>query len=208
MSPNRLSTFDILHLHKRIEEVLPEFEYAFRKAARRGGIDWQLLAALAYQESRWSNDARSPTGVKGIMQLTNETAKSLGVDDRMDMAQSIDAAGDYILYLKSRLPKLIKEPERTWFAVGAYNMGLRHILYAYRKARSQGLQRTQWNTVGQLLPTLYGGPFGKGVQAKHYVERIQIFTDILRFYDLHQRDNTELDLAFASVGNTTVDAKE
>ena len=191
--PNRLSTFDILALHKRIKQVLPEYEYAFRKAARRGGIDWQLLAAMAYQESRWSNDARSPTGVRGIMQLTNETAEFLGVENRMDMSQSINAAGDYILFLKSKLPRRIEEPQRTWFAVGAYNMGLKHILYAYRKAREMRLERTQWNTISQLLPSLYGRPFAQGRQARDYVERIQIFTDIIRFYDLHQRDSFVLE---------------
>ncbi|MFT5574183.1 MAG: membrane-bound lytic murein transglycosylase F [Cryomorphaceae bacterium] len=190
--PKRLSTYDALAIHRKIKNVLPEFEYAFRKAAYKGRIDWQLLAAMSYQESRWSNGARSPTGVRGIMQLTTNTANFLGVDDRMDMSQSIDASARYMLYLRSRLPKKITEPQRTWFAVGAYNMGLKHILAAYRKAREQGLERTQWNSVSQLLPTLYGKPFDKGVQAKHYVERVQIFTDILRFYDLHQRVDTQV----------------
>lgn len=190
--PKRLSTFDTLSVHKKISTVLPEFEYAFRAAGRKKGIDWHLLAAMAYQESAWSNDAVSPTGVRGIMQITNETASFLGLDDRMDTTQSIDAAASYIVYLKSKLPKKITEPERTWFAVGAYNMGLKHILFAYRKARERGLARTQWNTVSQLLPTLYGAPFSNGVQAKNYVERVQIYTDILRFYDIHQRERLEL----------------
>lgn len=198
--PNRLSTYDILALHRKIKNVLPQYEYAFRRAARRAGMDWQLLAAMAYQESRWSNDARSPTGVRGIMQLTKQTAESLGVDDRLDMTQSIKAAAEYIYQLKARLPKRIKEPQRTWFAVGAYNLGLRHVQYAYRKAREQGLERTQWNTISQLLPTLYGKRFSQGIQAKDYVERVQIFTDILRFYDLHQRDSLQLKPVIAVPG--------
>lgn len=191
--PNRLSTYDALSIHKKIKTTFPIYEYIFRKAARRGGIDWQLLAAMAYQESRWSNEARSPTGVRGIMQMTTETAEFLGVTDRMDMNQSIIAAGDYILFLKSKIPKLVKEPERTWFAVGAYNMGLKHILNAYKKARSQGIDRTTWRSVSSLLPTLYGYPMSQGNQAIQYVERIQIYTDILRFYDLHQRDDVLFD---------------
>ena len=187
--PKRLSTFDALSLHKNIDFVLPEFEKAFRRAARASGMDWQLLAAVAYQESRWSNAARSPTGVRGIMQLTQQTAKYLGVDDRMDMSQSIDAAATYLMQLRDRLPKKIKEPERTWFAVAAYNVGFKHISNAYRKAREQGLDRTKWQTINDLLPNLYGVPFANGIQASSYVERVQIFTDILRFYDLHQRKN-------------------
>jgi membrane-bound lytic murein transglycosylase F len=187
--PKRLSTYDALSLHRKIENTLPKFEFAFRKAARRAGIDWTLLAAMAYQESRWSNAARSPTGVRGIMQMTQRTAESLGVTDRLDMNQSIDAAAEYLLKLRNRLPARIKEPERTWFAVGAYNMGFKHIMNAYVAARKKGLNRTQWSVVSETLPNLYGTSFSKGVQAQDYVERIQIFTDILRFYDLHQRED-------------------
>lgn len=185
--PSRLSTYDALAIHRKITEVLPTFEYKFRSAARKGNLDWQLLAAIAYQESHWSNDALSPTGVRGIMQLTTQTAESLGIDDRLDMDASIDGAARYLRNLYTRLPEKIKEPERTWFAVAAYNLGYKHVLNAYRKARDAGLEHTQWNTISELLPSLYGQPFSQGVQAQHYVERVQIFTDIIRFYDLHQR---------------------
>lgn len=187
--PKRLSVYDTVFVHKKIESVLPVFEYKFRSSARKVGIDWHLLAAMAYQESRWSNDAESPTGVRGIMQLTTKTATFLGVDDRLDMTQSIDAAARYLLQLKARLPEDIKDPERTWFAVGSYNMGFKHIIKAYNKAKKQKLDQTKWSTVSDLLPRLYGKRFGKGIQAKDYVERVQIFTDILRFYDLHQRSD-------------------
>jgi len=191
-SPTRLTTYDALGIHHKIKTVFPDFEYAFKRAARQGDIDWQLLAAIAYQESRWSNDARSPTGVRGVMQLTTDTAQALGVDDRMDMNQSIDAAARYLKQLNRRLPEKIKEPQRTWFAVGAYNIGMKHILAAYRKAREQGLDRTQWKTIADLLPTLYGERFERGIQAQNYVERVQIFTDIVRFYDIHQRKSKDL----------------
>ncbi|MEM7358967.1 MAG: transglycosylase SLT domain-containing protein [Pseudomonadota bacterium] len=197
--PKRLSTYDALSIQKKIETVLPKYEYAFRKAARKGGIDWFMLAALSYQESKWSNSARSPTGVRGIMQLTQETAKFLGVDDRMDMTQSIDAAARYIGQLRDRLPERIKEPERTWFAVAAYNVGFKHVMNAYRKARELGLDRTKWQTISDLMPELYGKPFSNGVQAVNYVERVQIFTDILRFYDLHQRDELNFEPEIAVI---------
>lgn len=191
--PTRLSIYDAVTIHKKIKTVFPQFEYAFKKAARKGDVDWQLLAAMGYQESKWSNDAKSPTGVRGVMQLTTNTAKALGVEDRLDMTQTINAAAIYLKQLRDRLPKKIKEPERTWFAVGAYNVGMKHIIEAYRKARLQGLDRTQWRTISKLLPTLYDKPFARGQQAQDYVERVQIFTDIVRFYDLHQRQDRVLE---------------
>lgn len=205
--PERLSTFDALAIQRRIADTLPNFEYAFRKAARKGNIDWHLLAAVAYQESRWSNEALSPTGVRGIMQLTEDTAQYLDVDDRMDMSQTIDAAALYIRSLRKRLPKDIKEPQRTWFAVGAYNIGLSHIRRAYHKANELGLESTQWNTISQLLPSLYDKPFSKGDQARNYVQKVQIFTDILRFYDLHQRREATLTKGLVAVDKTN-NAKE
>ena len=191
--PNRLSRFDALSVHRKIANVLPQFEYAFKSAARKGGIDWHLLAAISYQESRWNNDAVSPTGVRGIMQMTLETADFLDVTDRMDMQQTIVAAARYLQFLNSRLPKSIDEPERTWFAVAAYNMGLRHVLAGYRKARELGRDPTRWQNIADLLPTLYGREFSQGEQAKHYVERVQIFTDILRFHDSHLRNINQYD---------------
>jgi len=190
--PTKLSTYDALSVHKKIESILPKYEYEFRRAARIGRIDWTLLAAISYQESGWSNSARSPTGVRGIMQMTEPTAAFLGVDDRMDMTQSIKAAANYLRRLRARLPKEIKEPERTWLAVGAYNVGYKHVFNAYKKAREQGLDATKWETISNILPSLYDEPFANGVQAKNYVERVQVFTDILRFYDLHQREKYQL----------------
>ena len=187
--PKRLSVYDGLVVHEKISDVLPHFEYKFRTSARKVSIDWHLLGAISYQESQWSNDVKSPTGVRGIMQLTIETASYLGVDDRLDMTKSIDAAANYLVNLKSRLPDDIKDPERTWFAVGSYNIGFKHIINAYNKAKKKGVDHTKWSEVSELLPTLYGKKFNKGRQAKDYVERVQIYTDILRFYDLHQRSD-------------------
>jgi len=128
------------------------------------------------------------------MQLTIQTAEFLGVDDRLDMSQSIDAAARYLMQLKERLPEDIQEPQRTWFAVASYNMGLKHIRRAYNKAKKRGLDQTQWSEVSKLLPNLYGKPNSKGKQAKDYVERVQIFTDIIRFYDTHQRRGQQFQL--------------
>lgn len=199
----RLSRFDALAVHRRIETILPQFEYAFRRASRRGNVDWHLLAALSYQESRWSNDAVSPTGVRGIMQLTQETAEYMGVDDRMDLDQSIDGAARYLKYLNNRLPDSIKEPERTWFALGSYNVGLKHVLAAYRKVRGQGNDPRIWSNIAEVLPTLYDYPFSQGVQAVDYVDRVQIFTDIVRFHDIHLRD----DDYFESLALTELDSE-
>ena len=74
---------------RRIDDRLPTYQPLFESAAGED-IDWRLLAAISYQESHWDPDARSPTGVRGLMMLTNDAAKQLGVEDRTDPVQSIN----------------------------------------------------------------------------------------------------------------------
>src|SRR5690606_32847973 len=87
---------------RRMRQVLPHYEAMFREAGAKYGLPWTLLAAMAYQESHWDTTARSPTGVAGIMMLTEITAKALGVTDRTDPRQSIFGGARYYrrLYLR------------------------------------------------------------------------------------------------------------
>jgi membrane-bound lytic murein transglycosylase F len=74
---------------KDMEERLPQYRQWFKEAAAQIGVDWRLLAAIGYQESHWVPTATSPTGVRGLMMLTEETARGLGVSDRLDPRESI-----------------------------------------------------------------------------------------------------------------------
>ena len=89
---DRLTSDDTQRFIERMRTVLPQYRPHFLEAQIETGIDWRLLAALAYQESRWNPVATSPTGVRGMMMLTAETADHMGIDNRLDAAQSIDAA--------------------------------------------------------------------------------------------------------------------
>ena len=65
--------------------------------AQASGIEWRrLLAAVAYQESQQDPIATSETGVRGLMQLTEETARHLGVVDRLDARESAIGAAKYL----------------------------------------------------------------------------------------------------------------
>ena len=90
-------------------------------------IDWRLIAALGYQESHWDPLATSPTGVRGLMMLTSDTADHLGVNDRLNPKENIPAGASYLLTLKEALPQRIPEPDRTWIALAAYNTGMGHL---------------------------------------------------------------------------------
>ena len=163
-----------------VARVLPHYRGDFEEAARRNGLDWRLLAAVGYQESRWNPAAESPTGVRGLMMLTTDTALDLGVD-RDDGAQSIRGAGRLLQNLYAQLPPRIREPDRTAMALAAYNQGIGHLLDARDVAVNRGGDPDRWSDVREALPLLsdvewqkttkYG--FARGSEAVAFVDSVR-----------------------------------
>ena len=110
-----------------IETRLPQYRHWFREAAAEVGVDWRLLAAVGYQESHWNPTATSPTGVRGLMMLTEQTARALKVGDRLDPRASIFGGARYFVWIRNQIPQRILEPDRTWFTLAAYNVGMGHL---------------------------------------------------------------------------------
>ncbi len=186
-----VSDFDYVgtrrYMH-HIERRLPEFRAWFEKAGKKTGIDWRLLAAIGYQESHWNPKAVSPTGVRGLMMLTQGTMKQLGIDkSRHDPQASIEGGARYIARVKRRLPKRIKEPARTWMALAAYNVGFGHLEDARVLTQEGGDDPDKWVDVKQYLPLLsqqkwykktrHG--YARGQEPVRYVENIRSYYDIL-----------------------------
>lgn len=166
---------------------LPQYREAFTLAAAESGFDWRLLAAVAYQESHWNPGAVSPTGVRGLMQLTLDTASFVNISNRQDPMQSIDGGSRYLRWLLDQLPEHIAEPDRTWLGLAAYNMGLGHLLDAMDLTAQRGGDPTRWLDVRNSLPLLtqskwhsktrYG--YARGYQAMHYVGNVRTYYDML-----------------------------
>ncbi len=183
----RLDEADVLGILERRSRVLPPLRRHFHQAQAETGLDWRFLAALAYQESQWDPNATSPTGVRGIMMLTGETADRLGVKNRLDPKESILGGARYILMLKEGLPARIQEPDRTWMALAAYNIGPAHFEDARRLTQSLGKNPDAWSDVKDVLPLLsresYQGRlrfgFARGGEARILAENVRIYYDIL-----------------------------
>ena len=187
------------HIHKR----LPKYRELFEAAAKKNDLDWRLLAAIGYQESHWNPDARSPTGVRGIMMLTLATAEYLKIKDRLDPTQSIEGGSRYIKKLTKRIPEDIKEPDRTWFALAAYNVGLGHLEDARIITEKRGGNPDAWNDVKENLPLLSSRKwykqtkhgYARGREPVRYVEYIRSYYDLLVWYSaqLDERVTSEPD---------------
>lgn len=173
--------------HDRIKSTLPELRAHFERAQEATGVEWRLLAAVAYQESKWDAQATSETGVRGLMQLTEETAKHLGLVDRLDPQASVLAAARYLRDLKERLPPRIAEPDRTWLALAAYNIGIAHLEDARILAQKQKLSADTWSAVKKTLPLLAlpeyheDAKFGyaRGGMPVAFVDRVRAYYGIL-----------------------------
>jgi len=170
----------------RIDNRLPKYENLFKKYATPE-VPWLLLASVSYQESHWDPKARSPTGVRGMMMLTRDTAKFVGVKNRLDPEQSIQGGSKYLSQLIKRLPESIPEDERIWFALASYNIGLGHLLDVRRITKMKKQNQDSWADVKENLPLLherkwytktrYG--YARGREAKHYVDNIREYLKTL-----------------------------
>ena len=150
-------SFDYVEARSFIDsygERLPELKPYFRSAAAEFGFDWRLLAAISYQESHWKIAARSPTGVRGLMMLTKQTAKQVGISDRLDPVLSIYGGAKYLTTLVDKIPERIPEPDRTWFALASYNVGFGHLEDARVITQKNGGNPDLWADVKQHLPLL------------------------------------------------------
>lgn len=188
--------FDTISFIRAINKLLPTYQPIFQQYA--GSLDWQLVAAIAWQESHWDPQATSPTGVRGLMMLTRPTAEWAGIHDRLDPEESVKGGMAYLNYLMERLPKTIPEDERIWFALAAYNMGYGHLLDARKLTAAQKGNPDSWLDVKTRLPllskkkyyanTTYG--YARGYEAYRYVENIRRYYLSLEGY-LRAKANRE-----------------
>lgn len=185
---------------RHLQQRLPSYEAAFRDAAKKHAVDWRLLAAMGYQESHWLPTATSKTGVRGLMMLTQRTAKAMGVSDRLDPKQSIQGGARYIAYLISQLPDSIHEADRIWFALASYNVGMGHLEDARKLTEAEGLDPNKWLDVKTILPRLaqkqwysktrYG--YARGGEPVHFVNNIRRYYDILTWVTQPQIEGTSI----------------
>ncbi|MCA0901139.1 membrane-bound lytic murein transglycosylase MltF [Microbulbifer agarilyticus] len=169
---------------------LPRWREELQKAADKYGLDWELLAALSYQESHWNPRAKSPTGVRGLMMLTRATAREMGVN-RLDPLESIDGGARYLVQVRDRIPERIREPDRSWMALAAYNIGLGHLEDARVLTERMGGNPDRWPDVRDHLPllakrqyykTLKHG-YARGWEPVTYVQNIRHYQALLTWTD-------------------------
>ncbi len=168
---------------------LSRYRTLFEEAELETGISWRLLAAMAYQESHWNPRAVSPTGVRGLMMVTQHTAEIVGIADRNDPRQSILGGARYLKRVQDKIPDRIAEPDKLWLAVAAYNLGFGHLEDARIITQIQGGDPDRWDDVRARLPLLEDERWYKRVKhgyapgsvSRVYVDNIQRYFDLLQW---------------------------
>ena len=185
-----LETFDYVDTRtflRRIRTVLPKYQNTFIEVAKKYDMSWTLLAAQSYQESHWNPRARSPTGVRGMMMLTLNTANDLNIKSRLNPSSSILGGAYYLDNLRKRLPDSVTEPDRTWMALAAYNVGMGHLRDARALAKHMNKDPDSWQDVKEVLPLLSHSKYYKylkhgyarGWEPVRYVKSIRDYQDML-----------------------------
>jgi membrane-bound lytic murein transglycosylase F len=170
-------------------ERLPHFQPMFQAAAAATGIDWRLLAAIGYQESKWNPLAASANGALGMMMLTADTAEAMGIRDRSNPAQNIFAGARYFVAVREMIPARIPEPDRTWLTVAAYNVGFGHVEDARILAQTRGKNPDSWADVRDQLPllgeqrwySLVKRGYARGWEPVQFVDRVQRILTLLEW---------------------------
>lgn len=184
---------------RRAKERLPKYQSLFKQHAL--DIDWRLLAAISYQESHWDPNARSYTGVRGMMMLTENTAKAMGVKDRTHPEESIEGGARYLKLMMDKVPDSVPDDEKVWFALTAYNIGYGHMMDARRLTKLLGKDPDSWGDVKEVLPLLqqarwhskvrYG--YARGGEARSYVNNVRQYYQSLLWLDNEQQKARRLE---------------
>lgn len=183
----RLDTAGAQNFIADVASKLPRYKKYFYKAQELTGIDWRQLAALAYQESKWDPLATSPTGVRGMMMLTEGTAKALGIEDRLNAEQSIMGGSRYLLDLMKAIPDSAQQPDRLWLGLAAYNVGPGHVQTGRKLAKKLNKNPDSWFDMKKVMPLLarpaYYSQFKtgrcRGGEAVILVENVRSYYGIL-----------------------------
>ena len=171
---------------ERTEKRLPRFENSFRQSSEHLDVHWTLIAAISYQESHWNPKAVSDTGVRGMMMLTQKTAKEMGIKKRTNAEQSILGGANYFQKNLDRFPEEMPKLDRIWMALASYNLGYVNINLARELTSTSGDNPNLWSDVSiylsKILAERYAkeaNEFEKHLKAIEYVQRIQLYYQTL-----------------------------
>ena len=179
---SRLSNFEKQKFDELKKSRFLKYKNHFIEAAQTFDIEWELLAAVAFQESQWDPKARSATQVKGMLMLTLPTAASVGVTNRLDPIQSIYGGAQYIADLKLSTNYGTSSGDKTAFILASYNLGTTNIKNAIDAIDKKPIEVTWLDLERYLLKlktSMDSENYSRGQQTVDFVERVRDYYYLL-----------------------------
>ena len=179
---SRLSDFEKKKFDELKKSRFLKFKGDFVEAAQTFDIEWELLAAVAFQESQWNPKARSATQVKGMMMLTLPTAASVGVTNRLDPIQSIYGGAQYLSDLKASTNFGTSSGDKIAFVLASYNLGTTNVKNAIDAINKKTVEVTWLDLEEYLLnlkTSMDSENYSRGQQTVDFVERVRDYYYLL-----------------------------
>lgn len=185
-SEPQINEYEFQKFKEHASSRLPIYIDHFKKYSDIYNIPWGLLAAVAYQESKWDHAAVSYTGVRGLMQITEKTAAHLGIEDRRNPYENIKGGAYYLKYLFDKTSPHLTSMQRWAHALAAYNIGWGHYRDAYKLAKKLNANPYQWEEFKTILPKLADETYY--AQLKHGAARgsetVVFVESVMNYYKL------------------------
>ena len=179
---SRLSNFEKKKFQELSDTRFKKYKDDFIEAAETFGLEWELLAAVAFQESQWNPKARSATQVKGMMMLTLPTAASVGVTNRLDPIQSIYGGAQYLSELGDIVEYGTSSGDKIAFILAAYNLGMTNVSNAIDEISTNPSKLTWLELEKHLISrksSMDSVDYSRGQQTVDFVERVRDYYYLL-----------------------------
>ena len=184
-----LNNFDKNKFADLLDSRFYKFKDLFLEAEELTNFDWEFLAAISFQESQWNPRAKSNMGVRGMMMLTQQTAKSLGITNRIDPRNSIIGGARHLADISAAINYGLTDSDRINFALATYNLGATNINNAIAQIDIEP-QLLTWNDLKKELLVLDGDElyfkpqngYSRGQQTIDFVERTREYALLMRVF--------------------------
>ena len=138
----------------RTSRISP-YDDMIRKYAAQLGWDWRMLAAVVYQESKFSINSNSVRGAQGLMQVMPSTARYYGIDDLLDPEKNLIAGTSHLKRLQNMFNRSVPDQtELIKFTLAAYNAGEGRIADCRNFAASRQVDNSRWDEIVKIIPLM------------------------------------------------------
>ena len=181
-----LNNFERNKFNELLKTRFVKYKELFKEAGELTGLEWEFLAAISFQESQWDYRAKSNMGVRGLMMLTQQTAKSLGISNRIDPRNSVIGGSRHLADIFKSIDYAMTESDKINFALATYNLGATNINNARAKLNT-GSSLIGWDDLkaelilidGEALYFKAQDGYSRGQQAIDFVERTREYAVLM-----------------------------